>query len=305
MEEGDAGNGDGEEDLNLRNEDRRNVVLLMNESGIITVEETTKLLLLVAKEDPKTLAALDVDEASMDLQDLAETLRIIASETTGQSGLSVKSVAQVSSEGSKSTVAVEGVAAVSQAVEQGVVGAGEEEGEEEQRVNEEVVRIVGTMGLSDEETRSLRLGIAKGDVYIKAAVQVYRAEELKDTLRRVARLRSREVVASNSSITSTGADCSDEEPPMMCQGNGLPETSISEGGIDLLRAGAEGLFQVCGIHALCLRSLDKNTEEKAPVFVVLKQVIVVLTPVPIFLCCATTVAQYDGVFAPFSFFTLL
>ncbi|CAM9395950.1 unnamed protein product, partial [Choristocarpus tenellus] len=51
----------------------------------------------------------------------------------------------------------------------------ENEGEEgDDRVARAVVRIVDGMNLNDAETSALRMGIARGDDSIKAAVELFR-----------------------------------------------------------------------------------------------------------------------------------
>ncbi|CAM9808044.1 unnamed protein product, partial [Ectocarpus fasciculatus] len=192
---------------------RERVVLLMHDTKVLTASDATRLLLLLAQEDPNSLAAFEAFDSSKDVSSLVETIKIILHNAPSIAPADLTMEAHPGGGRSNSSQlltqilqplpAANDEAATSEDSEDSArLDSGnnaaniemdeDEGGVADAVVAENVVSIVDGMGLDESEAAALRLAIASGDVNMKGALELFRldsdAQELKDTIARVARL---------------------------------------------------------------------------------------------------------------------
>ncbi|CAM9904271.1 unnamed protein product [Ectocarpus sp. 12 AP-2014] len=192
---------------------RERVVLLMHDTNVLTASDATRLLLLLAQEDPNSLAAFEAFDLSKDVSSLVEAIKTILQDAPPIAPAELTMEAHPDGGRSNSSQLLTQIlqplpdanddAATSEdsdgsaRLDSGKNAANIEMGEDggsvaDAEVAENVVSIVGGMGLDESEAAALRLAIANGDVNMKGALELFRldsdAQELKDTIARVARL---------------------------------------------------------------------------------------------------------------------
>jgi hypothetical protein len=144
---------------------------LLFQDGLLGSEETRALMRLAEDEDPKLMAAFDVFDSINDQEDLLDSLKRL---------LIVMSSDQNPDSADK---------------------------EDSTTVEEQFLQIASEMHLSPSETTALRNCLANEDTLVKAAQRVYQleqdAEDLKDTLQRVARFQ---VESQNESESGYGEE---------------------------------------------------------------------------------------------------
>jgi tellurite resistance protein len=136
--------------------------------GLLSNVETRKLMELAEDEDPKLMAAFDVFDSINDQEDLLDSLKRL--------------LVIASSAGKKSEI-------------------DQFEEDDTTTVEEQFLQIASEMHLSPMETTALRRCLANEDTIVKAALRVYQleqdAEDLKDTLMRVARFHVEQSTAES------------------------------------------------------------------------------------------------------------
>ncbi|CAM9498154.1 unnamed protein product [Ectocarpus sp. 6 AP-2014] len=192
---------------------RERVVLLMHDTKVLTASDATRLLLLLAQEDPNSLAAFEAFDSSKDVSSLVEAIKTILQDAPPIAPAMLTMEAQPDGGRSNSSQLLTQIlqplpdasddAATSEdsdgsaRLDSGNNAANIEMGEDggsvaDAVVAENVVSIVDGMGLDESEAAALRLAIANGDVNMKGALELFRldsdAQELEDTFARVARL---------------------------------------------------------------------------------------------------------------------
>ena len=161
--------------FSLTDDDRKEIIMMMLDRKALDFDEAQLLMQrLLVEQDEAIHEAFDVFENNHDGSELMKALRALAS-------------------GEKEEEEEEGEDEKEE----------EEEGEDEERSSGGAadgvtdptdmlfVDIVESMELTEEETAALRLCVAREDMHLRAALEVFRLErdpdDLKDTLRRIAR----------------------------------------------------------------------------------------------------------------------
>ncbi|CAM9522800.1 unnamed protein product [Scytosiphon promiscuus] len=213
---------------------RERVVLLMHETRVLTATDATRLLLLLARQNPDTLAAFEAFDTSKDVSSLVDTIKLILEESPpiastdldvsmhqdgGRSKLSslLQQILQPLPEATSRNADINAATETSRENEGDGSGGGSgggRDGTNNDAVAESIVSIVGSMGLDETEAVALRLAIANGDSNMKGALELFRmdpdADELKDTVARVARLvmeheREHETISADQERSATEA----------------------------------------------------------------------------------------------------
>ncbi|CAM9111449.1 unnamed protein product, partial [Hapterophycus canaliculatus] len=208
---------------------RERVVLLMHETSVLTATDATRLLLLLAREDPDTLVAFETFESSKNVSSLVDAIKIILEgappiaqtdlamamhQESGSSNSSslLRQILQPLPESTPRDIDIDPATTDTDQKNEGGVQRGGSDDTNNDAVAESVVGIVDSMGLDETEAVALRLAIANGDANMKGALELFRldsdADELKDTIARVARLvleREREAVSVDQVSDASGA----------------------------------------------------------------------------------------------------
>ncbi|CAM9489764.1 unnamed protein product [Ectocarpus sp. 4 AP-2014] len=255
---------------------RERVVLLMHDTKVLTASDATRLLLLLAQEDPNSLAAFEAFGASKDVSSLVEAIKTILQDAPpiapaemtmeahpdGGRSNSSQLLTQIlqplpdANDDAATSADSDGSARLDSVNNAANIEMGEDGGSvADAVVAENVVSIVDGMGLDESEAAALRLAIANGDVNMKGALEVFRldsdAQELKDTIARVARLvleREHESRLSSSPFTAPVQvpDASRAMGENSCDSNNDVATANSgeeTRNIDFTLDGKAGLFQ--------------------------------------------------------------
>ncbi|CBJ31073.1 expressed unknown protein [Ectocarpus siliculosus] len=248
---------------------RERVVLLMHDTKVLTASDATRLLLLLAQEDPNSLAAFEAFDSSKDVSSLVEAIKTILQDAPpiapamltmeahpdGGRSNSSQLLTQIlqplpdANDDAATSEDSDGSARLDSGNNAANIEMGEDGGSDADAVvAENVVSIVDGMGLDESEAAALRLAIANGDVNMKGALELFRldsdAQELEDTFARVARLvLERE---HESRLTGQVPDASRAMGENSCDSNNDVATANSgeeTRNIDFTLDGKAGLFQ--------------------------------------------------------------